>query len=185
MRSLEDFHLAGRSLRMILLTGTFCATIVGASSTIGMAGLGFSKGLPGAWWMLSGTIGMLVLTFFAGKIRSTGCYTLPQLVGSFYGERTRIAASVLIAVSWVGVIAVQIIASGNVLSAVFGGNRTLFMVSLHRGIRALHSARRAKLGRKNRSGAVPDNNSGNDSSIPGGSKCIRAGPSLKPEFSHI
>ena len=129
MRSLEDFHLAGRSLRMILLTGTFCATIVGASSTIGMAGLGFSKGLPGAWWMLSGTIGMLVLTFFAGKIRSTGCYTLPQLVGSFYGERTRVAASVLIAVSWVGVIAVQIIASGNVLSAVFGGDRTLFMVA--------------------------------------------------------
>ncbi len=129
MRSLEDFHLAGRSLRMILLTGTFCATIVGASSTIGMAGLGFGKGLPGAWWMLSGTIGMLVLTFFAGKIRSTGCYTLPQLVGSFYGERTRVAASVLIAVSWIGVIAVQIIASGSVLSAVFGGDLTLFMVA--------------------------------------------------------
>jgi SSS family solute:Na+ symporter len=128
MRSLEDFHLAGRSLRMIFLIGTFCATIVGASSTIGMAGLGFSKGFPGAWWMLSNTLGMLILTLFAGRIRATGCYTLPQLVGSFYGDRARTAASILIAVSWIGVIAVQIIASGKVLSAVFGGNGTLFMV---------------------------------------------------------
>jgi len=60
LRGLEDFHLAGRGLRMVLLTGTFCASIIGASSTIGMAGLGFSKGLPGAWWMLSGTLGLLI-----------------------------------------------------------------------------------------------------------------------------
>jgi SSS family solute:Na+ symporter len=130
MKGLDDFHLAGRGLKMILLTGTFCATIVGASSTLGMAGLGFGKGLPGAWWMLSGTAGLILLAvFFAEKIRATGCYTLPEMVGSFYGERTRMAASVLIAVSWVGVIAVQIVASGKVLGAVFGGDETLFMIA--------------------------------------------------------
>ncbi|MDD1760916.1 MAG: sodium:solute symporter family protein [Methanothrix sp.] len=130
MKGLEDFHLAGRSIKLVLLTGTFCASIVGASSTLGMAGLGFSNGLPGAWWMLSGTAGLLVLAaFFAEKVRSTGCCTLPELVGSFYGEKTRFAASVLIVVSWVGVIAVQIVASGQVLSAVFGGGETIFMVA--------------------------------------------------------
>jgi SSS family solute:Na+ symporter len=128
MKGLEDFHLAGRSIKLVLLTGTFCATIIGASATLGMAGLGFSKGLPGAWWMLSGTAGLLVLaTFFAEKVRATGCYTLPELVGSFYGERARFVASSLIVISWVGVIAVQIVASGKVLGAVFGGNETLFM----------------------------------------------------------
>ncbi len=130
MKGLEDFHLAGRGIKLVLLTGTFCATIVGASATLGMAGLGFSNGLPGAWWMLSGTAGLLVLaTFFAEKVRATGCYTLPELVGSFYGERARFAASVLIVISWVGVIAVQIVASGKVLGAVFGGNETLFMAA--------------------------------------------------------
>ena len=128
MKGLEDFHLAGRSIKLVLLTGTFCATIIGASATLGMAGLGFSKGLPGAWWMLSGTAGLLVLaTLFAEKVRATGCYTLPELVGSFYGERARFVASSLIVISWVGVIAVQIVASGKVLGAVFGGNETLFM----------------------------------------------------------
>jgi len=130
LRGLDDFHLAGRRLQILLLTGTFCATIVGASTTIGMAGLGFSSGLAGAWWMLSGTLGMLVLSLlFAERIRARGCYTLPELVGSFYGERARMAASVLIAVSWVGVIAVQIEAAGTVLSALFGGSGTAFMIA--------------------------------------------------------
>jgi solute:Na+ symporter, SSS family len=130
MKGIEDFHMAGRKLRPVLLIGTFCATIVGASSTIGMAGLGFSKSLPGAWWMLSGALGMLVLAvFFAAKIRATDCYTLPELVGSFYGEKTRIAASLLIVISWLGVIAVQIVASGKVLGALFGGSETLFMAA--------------------------------------------------------
>jgi solute:Na+ symporter, SSS family len=130
MKGIEDFHLAGRTLRPVLLIGTFCATIVGASSTIGMAGLGFSKGLPGAWWMLSGALGLLVMAaFFAVRIRATGCCTLPELVGSFYGEKTRIAASMLIVISWLGVIAVQIVASGKVLSALFGGDETIFMAA--------------------------------------------------------
>ncbi|NMB84916.1 MAG: sodium:solute symporter family protein [Methanothrix sp.] len=130
LRGLEDFHLAGRALRTTLLIGTFCASIIGASSTIGMAGLGFSKGLPGAWWMLSGTLGLLILAaLFSEKIRATGCYTLPELVGSFYGSNARMTASALIVFSWVGVIAVQIVASGKVLGAVFGGDEALFMVA--------------------------------------------------------
>lgn len=130
LMGLKDFHLAGRSIKLVFLSGTFCASIVGASATMGMAGLGFSKGLPGAWWMLSGTAGLLMLSiFFAEKVRSTGCCTLPEQVGSFYGERARFAASVLIVVSWVGVIAVQIVASGKVLGAVFGGGETIFMAA--------------------------------------------------------
>ena len=125
---LDEFHVASRSLKLVLLTGTFCATIVGASATLGMAGLGFSKGLPGAWWMLSGTVGLIVLSaLFAGKIRATGCYTLPELVGSFYGDKARTAASILIAISWLGVIAVQIVASGKVLVALLGGNEIFYM----------------------------------------------------------
>jgi len=50
-------------------------------------------------------------------------------VGSFYGDKTRVAASILIAVSWIGVIAVQIVASGKVLGAVLGGEETIFMIA--------------------------------------------------------
>jgi SSS family solute:Na+ symporter len=128
IKGLVDFHLAGRGITILPLIGTFCATIIGASSTMGMAGLGFKNGLPGAWWMLSGTAGLLVLAaFFAGRVRETGCYTLPELVGTFYGQRARFAAALLIVISWIGVIAVQIQASGKVLGAVIGGDQILFM----------------------------------------------------------
>lgn len=130
IKGLEDFHLAGRSIKLVYLTGTFCASIIGASSTLGMAGIGFSSGLPGAWWMLSGTAGLLILAaFFARRVRETGCYTLPELVGTFYGQRARFAAAVLIVISWIGVVAVQIQASGKVLGAVLGGDQTLFMAA--------------------------------------------------------
>ena len=43
LKGLEDFHLAGRGIKLVLLTGTFCASIIGASATLGMAGLGLAK----------------------------------------------------------------------------------------------------------------------------------------------
>jgi SSS family solute:Na+ symporter len=129
-KGLDEFHLAGRKVGFIMLTASLCATIVGASATIGMAGMGFKEGLTGAWWLLSGTIGLLALSvLFAQKIRAAGCYTLPELIGTFYGERVRMAASFLIIISWIGVISAQIIASGKVLSAIFGGHEHLFMVA--------------------------------------------------------
>jgi SSS family solute:Na+ symporter len=126
---LLQFHLAGRAVKGPLLVGTLCATIVGASATIGMAGLGFRHGLPGAWWLLSGVIGLFILhAGLAEKVRRSGCYTLPELIGSFYGPRVRTACAALIVAAWIGIISAQITASGTVLGALFGGNPTIFMV---------------------------------------------------------
>ncbi|OPX78485.1 MAG: sodium/panthothenate symporter [Methanosaeta sp. PtaB.Bin039] len=128
-RSLLDFVLSGRELRGFWLTGTLCATILGASSTLGMAGLGFSRGLPGAWWLLSGVIGLLALSILlAARIREKANFTLPDLVGSFYGQPARDLAAVLIVTSWVGLVAAQIVASGKVLGVLFSGQETLFMI---------------------------------------------------------
>jgi len=89
-----------------------------------MAGLGFSRGLPGAWWMLSGTAGLMALSILlAEMIRATGYSTLPEIAVSFYGEGFR-----TVAVSWVGVIAVQIVAVGKIAGIIFGGSEALFMV---------------------------------------------------------
>lgn len=127
--TLETFFLAGRSLKPALLTATLCATILGASSTLGMAGLGFSEGLTGAWWLLSGTLGLLVLSFFlAEKVRSAGCFTLPQLIGAQYDQRVRFGASALILVSWIGIVAAQIVASGKLLAVLFGPHQEVFMI---------------------------------------------------------
>ncbi len=128
--TLETFFLAGRSLRSALLTATLTATILGASATLGMAGLGFKEGLTGAWWLLSGTLGLLVLSFFlAERVRRTGCFTLPELIGKEYDQRVRLGASALILVSWIGIIAAQIAASGKLLAVLFGPSTEAFMIA--------------------------------------------------------
>jgi SSS family solute:Na+ symporter len=128
-RGIDDFFVAGRKGGTLLITGSLLATIVGGSATVGMAGLGFSRGLTGAWWLLVGSVGLVVLgLFFAKKVRGFGLYTLPELVAKQYDSRVSLAASVLIVVAWVGVIAAQIIASGTILGVLGVGTPQLWMV---------------------------------------------------------
>jgi len=111
------FFVANRRGTTLLITGSLLATAVGGSATVGMAGLGFSQGLTGAWWLLVGSIGLLLLGFFfAKKVRNTALYTLPELVGKQYDDRVCLAASTLIVIAWMGVVAGQIVAAGKILS---------------------------------------------------------------------
>jgi SSS family solute:Na+ symporter len=85
-----------------------------------MAGLAYAKGLPGAWWLLVGAIGLAVGgALLAGKVRKTRAYTLPEILGKSYGEGARKAASIIILASWLGIIAGQMIAAGKIMSVLF------------------------------------------------------------------
>lgn len=53
-QSVDSFLVAGRSGSTPKITLSLVATIFGASSTIGIIGLGYSRGLTGAWWALIG-----------------------------------------------------------------------------------------------------------------------------------
>ena len=115
VRGLEDFHLAGRSLRILLLTGTFCATIVGASSTLGMAGLGYSKGLR--WGLVDAPPEPFGFSYLAIDLLREGYGPRDAHPPDWWAglrRESEAAASLLIAVSSVRVIAVQIVTSGKV-----------------------------------------------------------------------
>jgi SSS family solute:Na+ symporter len=125
----NGFFVAHRQGNTALITGSFVATAVGGSVTVGMAGLGFGQGLTGAWWLLVGSVGLVLLgTFFAKKVRSAALYTLPELVEKQYGRRVGLAASVLIVIAWIGVVAGQIVAAGTILSVLGIGSGVFWMV---------------------------------------------------------
>ncbi|HUV55662.1 MAG TPA: sodium:solute symporter family protein [Dehalococcoidales bacterium] len=129
VKGIDDFFVAGRKGSSLFITGSLLATIIGGSATVGMAGLGFSQGLTGAWWLLVGSIGLVILgLFLAKKVRRFGLYTLPELVAKQYDERIALAASILIVVAWVGIIAAQIVASGIILGMLGIGSPLLWMV---------------------------------------------------------
>ncbi len=128
-RQADDFFVAGRKGASFFIVGSLLATIIGGSATVGMAGLGFQRGLTGAWWLLAGSIGLIVLgLFFARRVRKYALYTLPELIGKQYDRRMAFASSVLIVVAWIGIIAAQIIAAGKIMSILGMGNETLWMV---------------------------------------------------------
>jgi solute:Na+ symporter, SSS family len=127
-KSQNGFFVAHRRGSVPLITGSLVATAIGGSATLGMAGLGFQQGLTGAWWLLVGSIGLAIVgIFFAKKIRATALYTLPELVESQYGRRMSLAASILIVIAWVGVVAGQIVAAGKVLSILGMGSAPFWM----------------------------------------------------------
>jgi len=126
----NGFFVAHRRGTLLLITGSLVATAIGGSATVGMAGLGFKQGLTGVWWLLVGSVGLVLLgIFFARKVRSTALYTLPELVERQYDRRVSLAASILIVIAWVGVVAGQIVAAGNVLSILGIGSVAFWMVA--------------------------------------------------------
>ena len=128
--SSDGFFVANRSGTTLLILGSLCATFIGASAVVGMAGLGYSRGLSGAWWLLVGAIGLFVLGFFlARRVRRFGLYTLPELVEKQYDSRAGLATSILIVIAWIAVIAGQIVAAGKILSVILPYDQSLLMVT--------------------------------------------------------
>jgi SSS family solute:Na+ symporter len=125
-----SYFVADRSGGSTLITGSLLATILGGSSTIGLAGLGYQKGLVGAWWLLVGSAGLLLLAFWlARRVREYAVYTLPEILEKQYGGKTtRVSASLVIAAAWLGIIAGQIIAAGKILSTLWPGHLDAFMM---------------------------------------------------------
>ena len=129
VRSQNGFFVAQRQMSLPFITGSLVATAIGGSALIVTSKLGFGLGLPGVWWLLVGSVGLVLLgVFFARKVRGAALYTLPELVGRQYDRHVSLAASILIVIAWIGVVAGQIIAAGSFLSILGIGSATFWMV---------------------------------------------------------
>ena len=127
--SQNGFFVAHRRGTLPLITGSLVATAIGGSALIVTSKLGFELGLPGAWWLLVGSVGLVLLgVFFARRVRGAALYTLPELVEKQYDRRVSLAASILIVIAWVGVVAGQIVAAGSFLSILGIGSTTFWVV---------------------------------------------------------
>jgi SSS family solute:Na+ symporter len=129
VKGLNGFFVADRSATFLFIAGSLFATVIGGSSTVGMAGLGFRMGLVGAWWLLVGAVGLFVLALFlAEKVRGYSLYTLPEILDIQYGPEAKLSASVLIVIAWMGIIAGQIVAAGRILETILHIPSSLLMI---------------------------------------------------------
>ena len=119
-QSAEAYWVAERRYRTGPITMSLVATIFGASSTMGIIGLGYVRGLTGAWWSLIGGIALIPFALvLAGRVRALNVFTLPDILKRAYGKSVAVPAGVMIAVAWCGVVAAQLIAGGRLLGGLF------------------------------------------------------------------
>ena len=130
VRTPADFWIAGGRASAVATGGSLAATILGGSSTVGLAGLAFSRGLTGSWWLLVGPVGLFVLLFFLKALKSRPAYTLPELIGGWYGPVMARISGLFVVVAWLGIVGAQAAAAGRILSTFFGGQTRLWTLAV-------------------------------------------------------
>lgn len=116
----SDYFVAGKRGNIWQVTGSLLATLLGSSAILGTADLALSQGWAASWLLLSASFGLFLLIPVSIKVRRMGKYTLPQMIGDFYGPGAKTISSVIISVAWIGIIASQIIGAAKILTGFTG-----------------------------------------------------------------
>ncbi len=116
-QSPESYWVADRRYSAGVVAVSLVATIFGASSTMGIIGLGYSGGMTAAWWSLIGAVALVPFgLFLAARVRALQVFTLPDILRRTYGNRVAVPAALMIAIAWCGIVAAQMTAGALLLS---------------------------------------------------------------------
>lgn len=114
-----DYFLAGKRTGVWQISGSLLATILGGSAILGTIGLSRDQSWASSWYILSASLGLFGLLPIVKKVYDRGKFTLPELIGQYYGEPARKVTSFIIPVAWLGIVAAQIIAGAQILVSFF------------------------------------------------------------------
>ncbi len=120
IKSEGDYFVAGKRGNIWQITGSLLATILGSSAILGTADLAQTQGWAASWLLICASIGLFVLVPFSMLVRRQGKYTLPQMIGDFYGIEAKMIASFIISIAWIGIIAAQIIGAARIMTGFTG-----------------------------------------------------------------
>ena len=130
-KNFTEYAVAGKSQTTRAVVLTLLATIFGASATIGIVDTTYTTGFPAIWWLWFGALGLLLQALFISKkVRDLDADTLPHAAGMLVGPVARRVIALVIAVSWIGVIAGQFVALGSIVSYLTGAQSQAVLVAV-------------------------------------------------------
>ncbi|MDP6967173.1 MAG: sodium:solute symporter family protein, partial [Candidatus Marinimicrobia bacterium] len=113
-----DFAVAGRKLTPWILVGTMLATWIGTGSILGNAGKTYETGMAALILPIGGTLGILILTRIAGKVRAFEKFTVPEIIGERYGPGARMLSVIALVLAYMVIVSYQYNAGGAVLTII-------------------------------------------------------------------
>lgn len=120
IKTFDDYTVAGRKQGALLVAGSLVATCVGASATIGVVNMAYNVGFPAFWWLGSGAIGLVVLSWFgAHKLNDLQGLTLPDVAAKLISPWVVKPIAIIIVVGWTGIVAAQFVAVARIFEVFF------------------------------------------------------------------
>lgn len=117
----SDYMLAGRRMGLFMVAFSLSANNIGGGSTTGLAQKAYGEwGMSAIWYVLTASIAMIPLAYFAPKIRKTMAVTIPEVVGRRFGKTSSTLTAVLSILSLFCLTSSQIAASGTVVASLTG-----------------------------------------------------------------
>lgn len=123
-KRVDDFYTGGHSFGPLVLMATVCATIIGGSSMMGRAGLGYTNGIECLMTALPYMIGMFLFSAYAGRIydvgEKSGVDSIPSLFEYRFGKTAKIVIAIMIVFAMVGTVASQVTATATIIKLLGG-----------------------------------------------------------------
>jgi len=125
IKSQDDFMVAGRSLSLTKMVFTLVCTWIGSGTFIAGAEYAYYAGWSAIWQPAGAFLGIAIIYFVAGRIRTFGQYTVGDILEVRYGKFARLFGAVALIIAFTTIVAYQFRAGGYILNVVSDGQISL------------------------------------------------------------
>ncbi len=122
IKSQEDFMVAGRKLNLTIMIFTLICTWIGSGTFIAGAEYAARAGWSSLWLPAGAWLGIILIYFLAGKIRTFGQYTIGDILEVRYGKFARLFGAIALIIAFTTIVSYQFRAGGYILNVVTNGS---------------------------------------------------------------
>ncbi|MCY6959066.1 sodium:solute symporter family protein [Clostridium brassicae] len=121
VKTTKDFITGGSKLGVLGLTSMLMGTIIGGAATVGTVQMAYNHGVVAIWFITGLSIASIILGLFYSKQADRKNFeTIPQIIGSTYGKKSRTCSSLLLSMGMFIHVNGQVIACSALFTAIFG-----------------------------------------------------------------
>ena len=121
VKTQDDMMVAGRSLGITKMVFTLVCTWIGSGTFIAGAEYAYRAGWSSLWMPMGAWVGIAIIYFLAGKIRTFGQYTIGDILEERYGKYARLFGAIALIIAFTTIVSYQFRAGGYILNVITDG----------------------------------------------------------------